>query len=225
VTYQHDSNFPYQLNAAGGVALIDSEGEKWESADKGNNLSRVGKMSAGIKYKQTYRFFKRVGGANVSTINFLRMYCGGDATCAPNSAGGTPRPARIEQDCPGQCDRIGLAIDQHRFRLSRLGDQADRDHRHRDLALDRLGEGQLVAGTARDLLRRMQPAARHMDEVAAARVQFLGQRQALLRRSQPPSTQSVAEMRMPSAIDSGTTALIASNTCSTRRMRFSSEPP
>ncbi len=74
VTYQHDSNFPYQLNAAGGVALIDSEGEKWESADKGNNLSRVGKMSAGIKYKQTYRFFKRVGGANVSTINFTHRF-------------------------------------------------------------------------------------------------------------------------------------------------------
>ena len=44
-------------------------------------------------------------------------------------------------------------------------------------------------------------------------------------RSQPPSTQSVAEMRTPTAIVAGTSARIASNTSSTNRMRFSNEPP
>jgi hypothetical protein len=56
VTYQHDSNFPYQLNAAGGVALIDSARQPEQGC---------------IKYKQTYRFFKRV---NVSTINFTHRF-------------------------------------------------------------------------------------------------------------------------------------------------------
>ena len=47
----------------------------------------------------------------------------------------------------------------------------------------------------------------------------------LCARSQPPSTQSVAEMRTPTVIEAGTAAFTASNTCSSRRMRFSSEPP
>jgi hypothetical protein len=74
VAYQHESNFPYKLNAAGGVALIDSNGEKWESADKGNNLSKMGDMTAGIKYKHSYKFFKRVGGGDVTAVNFTNHF-------------------------------------------------------------------------------------------------------------------------------------------------------
>ena len=44
-------------------------------------------------------------------------------------------------------------------------------------------------------------------------------------RSQPPSTQSLAEMRMPTTISGDTAARTASNTSSGKRMRFSSEPP
>ena len=44
-------------------------------------------------------------------------------------------------------------------------------------------------------------------------------------RSHPPSTQSVADTRTPSATDAGTTSRSAWNTSSGKRMRFSSEPP
>ena len=44
-------------------------------------------------------------------------------------------------------------------------------------------------------------------------------------RSQPPSTQSVAEIRTPTAIVAGTTARTASNTSSSSRMRCASGPP
>ncbi|MDT4869554.1 hypothetical protein FQZ97_1045910 [compost metagenome] len=43
--------------------------------------------------------------------------------------------------------------------------------------------------------------------------------------SHPPSTQSVPERRMPSAMLAGSAARTASNTASGKRMRFSSEPP
>ncbi|MNN91630.1 hypothetical protein D3C81_2097670 [compost metagenome] len=43
--------------------------------------------------------------------------------------------------------------------------------------------------------------------------------------SQPPSTQSVAEIRTPTAMLAGTAACTASSTRSNKRMRFCSEPP
>ena len=43
--------------------------------------------------------------------------------------------------------------------------------------------------------------------------------------SQPPSTQSVAEMRTKSGWRSGQTARTASTTSSTSRVRFSNDPP
>ena len=50
-------------------------------------------------------------------------------------------------------------------------------------------------------------------------------RATLCARSQPPSTQSVAEMRTPTATDDGTAARTASNTRNTSRIRFSRLPP
>ncbi len=47
----------------------------------------------------------------------------------------------------------------------------------------------------------------------------------LCSRSQPPSTQSVAEMRMPTGMRGGTTARTASNTSSGKRMRLAAGPP
>jgi hypothetical protein len=92
VGYQHTSNFAYKLNAAGGVALIDSNGEKWETSDKGNNLSKVGDMVAGVRYKHTYRFFKRVGGNDVTAVTFthrFRVWQGGKllGTCTFEAKG------------------------------------------------------------------------------------------------------------------------------------------
>jgi hypothetical protein len=65
--------------------------------------------------------------------------------------------------------------------------------------LDALGELDLVARPDRDLLQRRHAAARHVDEVAA-RFSSSGRSATLCSRSQPPSTQSVAEMRMPTTI-------------------------
>ncbi|MCY1513799.1 hypothetical protein D9M68_483140 [compost metagenome] len=44
-------------------------------------------------------------------------------------------------------------------------------------------------------------------------------------RSQPPSTQSVADTRTPSVTDGGVTSRNAWNTSRGKRMRFSSDPP
>jgi hypothetical protein len=73
IQYENMANFPYQLNAAGGVHLIDSNGEEWYSVDRGNNLSRT-KMSPNIKYKHTYDFIKRVGGTDVTSVTFTHHF-------------------------------------------------------------------------------------------------------------------------------------------------------
>ena len=101
-----------------------------------------------------------------------------------------PGPARVPQQRAGQRHGVGLAVGQHRLGLRGFRDQAHRDHLHRNLALDRLGEMQLVAGADRDLLRRMQAAAGHVDEMAAARVQGARQHEAL--RQVPAALHPVA---------------------------------
>ncbi len=93
------------------------------------------------------------------------------------------------------------------------------------LALQLLGQAHLVAGADGDLLLLRHAAAGHVQEVQAARLQARARRPRLCSRSQPPSTQSVADRRTPTGMAAGTAARTASKTCSGRRMRFSSEPP
>lgn len=71
VQYENLSNLPYKLNAAGLVALIDSDGEKWKSREGGGNLSRQGELVSGIKRNIQYVFMKQKGGQDVTAASFV----------------------------------------------------------------------------------------------------------------------------------------------------------
>ena len=80
VQYENLSNLPYKLNAAGEVALIDSDGEKWKSRDAGNHLSGQGELVSGIKRNTKYVFMKQKGGQDVTAASFVhkvRVWGGG----------------------------------------------------------------------------------------------------------------------------------------------------
>jgi hypothetical protein len=72
VEYENTSNFPVKLNAAGGVSLFDSNGEKWDG--DGNGLHRNGEIPAGIKFKHRYPFKKRAGGSDVTSVNLIHQF-------------------------------------------------------------------------------------------------------------------------------------------------------
>ena len=66
-----------------------------------------------------------------------------------------------------------------------------------------LRERHLVAGAERDLLQRRHAAGGHVDPVDAARSSAAWRIRWSARRSQPPSTQSVADTRMPTGLSLG----------------------
>ena len=89
---------------------------------------------------------------------------------------------------------------------------------------DGAGERHLIARPDRNLLRRREAAARHMDRAAAARLQRLREGDRLLDvpAAGDPVGARDAHGHRPSA---GKAARTASKTSSGNRIRFSSDPP
>ncbi|MDV7402561.1 hypothetical protein RZS08_64665, partial [Arthrospira platensis SPKY1] len=90
-----------------------------------------------------------------------------------------PRPARVVEHGAGDADAVGLAAGDDLLGLLGFGDETDGDHRHGHLLADLGGERHLVAGSEGNLLQRRHAAARHVDEIAAARLQRLAEGDAL----------------------------------------------
>jgi hypothetical protein len=91
-----------------------------------------------------------------------------------------PGPARLVEHGPGHAHQVGLAGGDDGLGLLRFGDQAHGDGRQPGLCADALGKGQLVAGAEGDLLQGREAPRGHVDEVAAPRLERLGQYHALL---------------------------------------------
>ena len=91
-----------------------------------------------------------------------------------------PRPARIVEDRPRQPDQVRVAGRDDRFRLFVLRDEPDGDDGHRRRPLHLARERHLIARPDRNLLRRREAAARHVDDRAPARLQRLRERDRLL---------------------------------------------
>jgi hypothetical protein len=72
VEYENTANFPVKLNAAGGVSIFDSNGDKWDG--DGNGLNRKGDIPPGIKFKHRYRFTKISGGADATSVSFVHHF-------------------------------------------------------------------------------------------------------------------------------------------------------
>ena len=108
--------------------------------------------------------------------------------------------------------------------LRGLGDHADRGGGDAGFGADACGKGDLVAGADGDLRIAAPAAGGDVDEVDAVLAETLA-RSTDSSRVQPPSAQSVAEMRTKGADAAGQALRTASTTWRGRRMRFSKVPP
>ena len=130
-----------------------------------------------------------------------------------------PGPARIVHGAAGENDEIGSSGRNDLLRLPGAGDQPDRHRGHSSFLAHLLAELDLVAGRERNLLPRVEAAGGDVHVVAAS---ALSSRASTTVSSgvQPPSTQSVADTRMPTGFSAGNTARTAAKTSSGKRMRF-----
>ena len=76
-------------------------------------------------------------------------------------------PVRITEHLSGQQDRVGLSSGDDRFRLVRIGDQADGASGDLRLAPDSFGERHLIAGGDRNICFRRRSAAGAIDQIDA----------------------------------------------------------
>ena len=135
------------------------------------------------------------------------------------------RPIGIAQHGAGQEHKISLALRDDGVGLRRLGDEPNRGRCNAGFAADSGGKAEPENREQQESSRwaRVRPR-KHPPDPRRARA---AASQAATDSSgfQPPSAQSVAEMRTNSGKRSGHTPRTASTTSSTRRMRLSKLPP
>ena len=106
-------------------------------------------------------------------------------------------PVGIAEHFAGEEDEIGLALGDDGVGLMRVGDHADGSSGSGGFGADARGKGSLETGTDGDLCVRNQAAGGDVDEVDAVGTQETAEGDGVV-WDQPPSTQSVAEMRTKS---------------------------
>ncbi len=95
---------------------------------------------------------------------------------------GTPRPVRVVQHAARDGRQVALALGDGAVRMDRVEQHAHAHHRQAGGHAHRGRQRQLIAFAERDLLLQGHAAARHGDEVAAARLQFARERARVVER-------------------------------------------
>ena len=137
---------------------------------------------------------------------------------------GFERPIRLAQHFPAHQNNVRLALTNDLVRLPGFADQANGGGRQPGFMANALGEGDLVAGRdGNDGARNKPPEEQSTKSTPSGLTCRASSADCAM--SQPPSTQSVAEMRINNGRFSGHTRRTAWTVSRTSRARFSREPP
>ena len=137
---------------------------------------------------------------------------------------GAQRPVRVAQELARDDHRVGLPRADDLFGLGRGRDQTHGPGHHPGFLADALRERRLVARPHGNL--RVMGVAADEQSMRSTPSPFSSRASSIdCSTSQPPSTQSVAEIRTKSGARSGQTVRTAAATSRKSRVRFSKLPP